>query len=160
MIQVYRHGAAAVAVLASVLLASTAAVAEVYRWTDENGVTHFSQTPPPAGQEAEIEDVPGTAPAQQSAAGIDFDGAGTSGDEEVSSADLRRQEIAEARDRRQAELEALEAMCRQTRDRLAQIEPNRRVYYTDEDGETVRMDDEDRVAEVEQLRSFLDANCP
>lgn len=162
MNQGYMRTKAALAALACSLMASTAVWAEVYRWTDENGVTHFSQTPPPPGQEAEIEDVPESEPAggEAEVAGIDFDGPGGTVDEEMSAADLRRQEIAESSDQRQSDREALAALCRQTRNRLEQIEPNRRVYYTDEDGEAVRMDDEERVNEVEQLRGFLDANCP
>lgn len=162
MNQGYTRTKAAGAALAFSLMASTAVWAEVYRWTDENGVTHFSQTPPPAGQEADIADVPDSVPAQGQApaAGIDFDGSGTAADPGMSAADLRRQEIAESRDRQQSEREALEALCRQTRNRLELIEPNRRVYYTDEDGETVRMDDQERVDEVEQLRNFIDNNCP
>lgn len=162
MNQGYMRTKAALAALTCCLMASTAVWAEVYRWTDENGVTHFSQTPPPSGQEAEIADVPDSEPAEGEAevAGIDFDGTARTVNEEMSAADLRRQEIAESSDQRQSDREALAALCRDTRNRLEQIEPNRRVFFTDEDGETVRMDDEERVDEVEQLRSFLDANCP
>ncbi|MCW5581401.1 MAG: DUF4124 domain-containing protein [Luteimonas sp.] len=31
-------------------LAGTVAASEVYQWKDANGVTHYSQTPPPKGQ--------------------------------------------------------------------------------------------------------------
>lgn len=159
---------AAWAVLFCGLLFSPLTAAEVYRWTDENGVTHFSQTPPPAGQEAEVEEVPdpATGAAAQQAAGIDFDGAQTDLEEspaaggEMSAAERRRQELAEKANQRRAQQEALEAGCAQARARLAQIEPSRRVYYENEEGETVRMDDEARVAEVEQLHNFISRNCP
>lgn len=143
------------------LLTTPLVSAEVYRWTDENGVTHFSETPPPAGQEAEISDMP----AEQEGAGIGMpvdDGLYDSDNsaEALSAADLERRQLAEQRNQRQAEQEALSAICEETRDRLAQIEPSRRVFYTDEEGETVRMDDQERVAEVDRLHNFLDNNCP
>lgn len=157
----YTRFAAASAALACALACATAAQAEVYRWTDENGVTHFSQTPPPAGQEAEIEDVPQKASEEvPPGAGIDFDGSGVINSGEMSAADLKRQELAQTRDQRQAEQQALIAACQETRARLAQIEPSRRVYYTNEEGETVRMDDEARADEVDQLHRFIDTNCP
>lgn len=155
------------AVFVSALLMAPALSAEVYRWTDENGVTHFSQTPPPDGQEAEIEDVPNTATeAAADGAGIDFDGAqrnlaeGPGGADTLSAAEQKRREIAEQHANARAAREEQERLCNQARSRLARIEPNRRVYYTDDEGETVRMDDEERVSEVEELRAYLAENCP
>ncbi len=155
------------AVFIAALLMAPALSAEIYRWTDENGVTHFSQTPPPDGQEAEIEDVPDTpAEAAVEGAGIDFDGAqsnraeGPEGTDTLSAAEQKRQEIAERHADARAAREELERLCNQTRSRLARIEPNRRVYYTNDEGETVRMDDEERVTEVEELRTYLAENCP
>lgn len=148
------------------LLMAPALSAEIYRWTDENGVTHFSQTPPPSGQEAEIADVPDTAgDAAAEGSGIDFDRSsgqlpGDPDGDGVSAADQRRRELAEQHAQRRVEEAKLRAECQRARSRLDRIEPNRRVYYTDEEGETVRMDDAERVAEVEQLYSFLDQNCP
>src|SRR5690606_41550415 len=37
------------ALAARLFIASTAYAAEVYQWKDANGVTHYSQTPPPRG---------------------------------------------------------------------------------------------------------------
>lgn len=155
---------AAWAFLATALLAAPTLWAEVYSWTDENGVTHYSQTPPPDGRDARIEDVPETAEeAAVNGAGIDFDGNSESTDNfssgELNAADQRRRELAERHDRQRALAAEQEAACRETRARLAKIEPNRRVYYTNDAGETVRMDDDERVAEVEELRAFLSANC-
>jgi hypothetical protein len=43
----------ALATLLAVLLTSSAAVAQVYRWVDEDGVTHLSSEKPPPGVKAE-----------------------------------------------------------------------------------------------------------
>jgi hypothetical protein len=47
----------ALATLLTVLLASSAAFGQVYRWTDEDGVIHLSSEKPPAGVKAERIDI-------------------------------------------------------------------------------------------------------
>jgi len=39
------------------------------------------------------------------------------------------------------------------------MEPSRRVFYTDESGQTVRMDDEERVSLVKEDKEFIAKNC-
>ncbi|NYZ62287.1 DUF4124 domain-containing protein [Luteimonas deserti] len=49
-----------VALLALLAVASAPLVAgEVYSWRDANGVTHYSQTPPPSGTRFEVRDLTG-----------------------------------------------------------------------------------------------------
>ncbi|MDX1556888.1 MAG: DUF4124 domain-containing protein [Xanthomonadales bacterium] len=144
------------------LIGSTLALAEVYRWVDEDGVVHYSEVPPPPGQQAETQDVPATPEevGEIPLSGIDFDGDAPVEPDVDSAADLTRQQIAVSREQARAEEEALAAVCRQARARLEQIEPNRRVYFTNEEGETERMDDEQRVSEVAQLRELVEKSCP
>lgn len=149
-------------VLVCTLFASPAIFAQVYTWTDENGVTHFSQLPPPAGQEAALEEVPDFTPpdGENSDAGLAGDDMSQGpADAGPSPADLERQQIARQYAQRRADQAELDAACNQARERLAQIEPSRRVFYQDENGETTRWDDEERVAAVQQLHDFLDENC-
>jgi hypothetical protein len=143
------------------LITSSQVFAEVYRWTDENGVTHFSETPPPNGQEAQVEDLPDdVAGPVNDESGIDPSTVLSDvADSEASPADLQRQALAEKRAQRKAEQSALEASCRQAVARLSQIEPSRRVFYTNDEGEMVRMDDDQRVGEIDELQDFIDKNC-
>jgi len=47
------HAATGRALAACLLLAAFSAVAQtMYRWVDEKGVTHFSESPPPDGSKA------------------------------------------------------------------------------------------------------------
>lgn len=148
------------------LMATTAVSAEVYRWTDENGVTHFSETPPPAHQQVAVQDVSAEmASLSDNGAGIDFDGAQESQLEADAippgtTADQVRADLAAKREQRRAELVALESECNAARARLEKIEPNRRVYFTNDDGETERMDDQARADEVQQLHDYIARNCP
>lgn len=141
-------------------LISSSVWAEVYKWTDENGVTHYSQTPPPSGQEAEIEDIPDST--NDAGLGEPDDAmASESGSDpgQLSAADLARQELASRREYRAEEYAANQALCQEARESLDELEPSRRVYYTNEEGETERMDDQERVDEVQRLKNVLSANC-
>ena len=51
---------AAVFVTCALLVVPVVATAQVYRWVDEDGVTHLSSEKPPAGVKAERIDIPGT----------------------------------------------------------------------------------------------------
>lgn len=151
--------------------------AEVYTWTDADGVLHFSDTPRTDGQSETIEAKeayrPGTgdayAPPAEAAeaatdaadaadAEVEVDAA-VSGQAPLSPAAARREEQALERERRREEQAELDRLCAQHRQRLEQVEPSRRVFYTDANGETVRLDDEERVRLVEESRAFLAGNC-
>ena len=152
------------------LVLPPALIAQVYSWTDENGVTHFSHLPPEEGQEVTVHELPASEPQYgddfASGAGADDDGTEprdedqAAAPEDVSYADQKRLELAESREQERREQAELAAECAAKRERLAGLEPSRRVFYTNEDGETVRMDDVERVSKVEELRSYIESNCP
>jgi hypothetical protein len=150
--------------------------AEVYSWTDENGTMHFSDTPPANGEMAtlEVEEIyrPGTAdtsetPADAPDAAFADDApeaASAAGPEEepavpLSAAEQRREKIAEDRAERRAQEAETEQLCARHRQRLEQMEPARRVFYTDAEGESVRMDDDLRVELIDESKDYLNKNC-
>jgi hypothetical protein len=144
--------------------AGSASATEVYTWKDENGVVHYSDSPRASGQmEAlEVEEIyrPGStdayaAPADSTAS---VPAAGTEPDT-ASAAQQRREEIAKGRTERRAEQAETEQLCARHRQRLEQMEPARRVMYTDEQGESVRMDDDQRMALIDESKAFLRKNC-
>jgi hypothetical protein len=155
---------------ALILVGGPLGAAEVYTWTDENGVLHFSDTPRAGGQsetiEAEEAYRPGTAdayarPAEtvEAVEAATPAEAGQAAEAPLSAAAARREEQARKRaERREAQAE-LDRLCAQHRQRVEQMEPSRRVFYTDESGETVRLDDEQRVGMVEESKAFLADNC-
>jgi len=133
---------------------STAVQAQqMYKWTDKDGVVHFSETPPP-DQQAEASDIPaGPPPMGQEP----ISSPSTAG--QPSAAQQRRDEIAQSRERNEAEAAIRDAECSAKRAEVARLEPHRRVFYTDENGETVRMDDQVRVDKVAAAKRFIEQNC-
>lgn len=153
--------------LAVMLAGGPLGAAEVYTWTDEDGVPHFSDKPRTDGQsetiEAEEAYRPGTAdvysqPAEAAEA-PEAAAADAAAEAPVSAAAARREELAREREQRREAKAESDRLCAQHRQRLEQIEPSRRVFHTDASGETVRLDDEERVKLVEESKAFLAENC-
>jgi len=157
----------ALALLLGCFWLNTAGAKEVYTWTDENGVSHFSDVPPESGQSQQIsvEDAyfPGTnvpdATDQTSAPALPED----NGDPESQSPASRPQQMRDqmAKERREREEKRAEtaALCAKNQKLVDQLEPARRVYYTDDQGEQARMDDEKRVGLVAEAKDFISKNC-
>ena len=144
----------------------SAGATEVYTWTDEDGVVHFVDTPPEndSGRVIDIENAysPGTAGADQpraEKAGPASPAAAADPAAPKSAAQQRREQIAKNRkERREARAEQ-DMMCEKHRKRLEQMEPARRVYYRNEQGEEIRMDDDQRIGLIEESKEYIAKNC-
>lgn len=136
--------------------------AEVYSWTDGDGVEHFSDVPPQAGS-AEILNIEDAYRPGSSGAYPDPNEAMDSDDPMAESpqsvAQQRYEQLAKDRAERKKKLEETRKLCAQNQSLLERLEPARRVYYTNEQGEEVRMDDQARVDLIEQTKDFVDKNC-
>ncbi len=149
------------AVLLAGLFCVSALAAEIYTWTDENGVKHFSDTKPVA-TEAETVDVGGSE--RQVTYSNPTSNVAPAQDDKVensvhSIAEKRRQELEDGRKLRAEEQAEKERMCALHEKRLAEVEPVRRVYYTDKDGNRTRLDDEQRLGLVNESKNYISENC-
>lgn len=153
-------------VLAAAWSCSTAA-AEVYTWTDESGVVHYSDSPPESGasETLQVGEIyrPGSADAyaapQEPPRAPEAEAGEAESAAPVSVAQQRRDKIAAEQAKRKEAQAETDRLCGLHRQRLEQMEPSRRVFYTDAQGETVRMDDEQRVSLVNESKAYLAANC-
>ena len=141
----------AAALLGAIGLPVAAVATEVYTWTDENGVVHFSDREP-MGQDAQVENLPDQAPAQAANPYADTQ-AGSS------AAQQRREDIERKARESQAQQAQNEQNCSAWQAEVDRLEPNRRVFYTNEQGETERMDDVARTDRVAELKSLIAQNC-
>lgn len=146
----------AVATAALSLVCFSAGATEVFTWTDADGVKHFSHTPPPENADAQAQEV-GEIPSIGTVAAPPVEG--LDNEQNPSYAEQTRQQLANDRDRREKIREVQSRLCEQAKTRIALIEPSRHVYFIDDSGETVRMDDEARAAEVEGLKNYIADNC-
>lgn len=133
---------------------------QMFSWTDENGVVHFTDQRPP-GQEVTVIDIPAssTQPASNLPQGEGPAVDRSNPSEQLSPADQRREEMATRRAEILAAREKNAKICAEKRDEVARLEPNRRVFFTNEEGEVERMDDVVRTDKVAEAKAYIDANC-
>jgi len=158
----YSKGFAVLLITAFLCFPAGTAAEEVYSWVDENGVRHYGDMPPDR-EDAEVmqlQEIPAMSDTPVSSAPPPKSGAPTPEKEnELTPAQQRREDIKrQHKESREARAEK-QKMCNMAQSRLDAIEPHRRVYFTNDKGETERMDDEQRVGEVESLHEYLDENC-
>ena len=138
---------------------SSAAATEVYTWTDQDGIVHYSDTPQTniAAQKIEVEGADPTAAGPT--AGAATSSQTPDAESPQSAAEQRREQIAENREERREAKAENDQLCAKHRQRLTQMEPARRVFYTDEKGESVRMDDDQRMELIKEDKDFVAKNC-
>lgn len=137
------------------LLISFSASAEIFKWVDENGQTHYSQSPPESG-EAETIDVPPPPPIAPESDNNEVD-ALIEKQQADEQAELEAQEKAEQEAEREAQLAT---NCQVATDNLRgyQNNPGRRVI--DEDGNAARLSEEERQQKIQELQDKIDLYCP
>lgn len=122
---------------------------KMYKWTDENGVVHFSEVKP-ADQQVDSIPIPSAeAPAA----------AQTSTEAVPNYAQERRDEIAASKKQAREQQAVTEAQCASWKSEVERLEPHRRQFITNEKGEVERVDDVQRVQHVADLKSKIAANC-
>ena len=150
-----------------VLLVVTTAVsgAEVYRWVDDKGVTHFSELPPP-GQQAAKPRQPPTVPGQPQAAPASADDgdrpAGKTWQEketEFRQRQIERDAAARKQEEQDAAAKRLQRDCLLARKSLENLQNANAVARYDDRGERVYLDDRQRAALIQQRRQEIDARC-
>jgi hypothetical protein len=145
----------------------SATATEVYTWTDSDGIVHYGDTPPGSGESQKIiiegASSPGTSsaypPPEESPQSPSEPAENVPEEDMRSVAQKRRDQIAEDREERREASAEIEQMCARHKQRLAQVEPSRRVFYTNTKGESVRMDDDMRIDLVEESKEYISKNC-
>ncbi len=148
--------------LLAVVAAITAAelpAKELYRWTDENGVVHFSDKKPAGGQDFESQTVADDAPVPAQSESPAAANAEVEAEALHNVAQQRREEIARNKKEARQQQAEREAQCAAWQAEVDRLEPSRRVFYTNEAGETERMDDVQRVETVARLKEQIAAHC-
>jgi uncharacterized protein DUF4124 len=126
--------------------------AEMYKWVDEDGNVHYSQSAP-------IDSV--TVETIKPPPGVDTKSAIKALDKQKMTADkLREGRITKKENRQKAEEEALEKQkkCEQAKKRLASYE-RPRVSIINEDGSESVIPEEERQAKIKESQIYVDKAC-
>ena len=129
----------------------------MYSYTDENGTVVFTDKRP-QGQDYQKQAIPAGPPPQ---GGNPYAQAAQAepSSQEPSAGQLRREEITANRRAAREEQAQREAQCTAWQAEVDNLEPHRRHFYTNDEGETVRMDDVERVNRVAELKEKIASNC-
>lgn len=141
------------------LALATTASAEIYRWTDDSGETHFGSNPPMDVDAERVEQRMDSRPANDD---TDSSDGSASGDEDTAAAD----EQAEGDDAGASDEESDEDNNQELAEACDAAEQSRDVYSDESvrrvrtpDGEVERITPEEREERLEEATSFLDENC-
>lgn len=150
---------------AAVTMAGVAgpATAAVYKWVDEDGITHYSQEVPPKGQTAEVLDAPNAAkapaksdPAPPAPAAVADDAAPTA--EAATEEERKQQLLTEIQNRRQEEQDQVAKACAEMRRNLEMLETRGRVRTRTEEGLVV-MTPEQQADKILQIERDIAEHC-
>jgi Domain of unknown function (DUF4124) len=131
---------------------SLSTTAEMYKWVDENGNTHYSQSPPNIDVDVEKIKPP---------AKIDTESAIKSLDKQKNAADKLRDDRISAKEEKQKteeETTRKKEECQQARARLASYQ-RPRVNILNEDGSQRTILEEERQAEIRKSQDYVDKAC-
>jgi hypothetical protein len=125
---------------------TTSEAAQVYKWVDAQGVTHFDAQPP-AGQTAEEIDTGRPVTASPAPPPQNQEGAR---EQEAVDAKVRKQVAAQEAKRKE--------ICEEQRTNLAQLQNNPRVRQ-EVNGEFRRFTEEERQGRIAEVKQYLDDQC-
>jgi hypothetical protein len=122
--------------------------AQVYKWVDAQGVTHFGAQPPQGQQVETVNTV--TAPAKPTVTPEPSPQNETEVDQSSIDRKVKQQVAAQEAERK--------VYCETMRTNLAQLQNNPRVRVED-NGETRRLTEEERQARISETRDKIAENC-
>lgn len=132
------------ALLLSLALLSFAAAAQMYKWVDEKGVTHYSETLPPDAKGAKVDIKPATGDGTPASAT----------DWKQKELDARQQRIQREQNEQQQHAQELSqgamrrSRCLQAQRQLSIMQAPRPIYQVNEKGEKVYLEDAQREREI------------
>ncbi len=134
--------------LVLVMVCSSGFADTIYRWTDDGGKVHYSQSKPLDYEYTVIESVP-PPPANSPDINKPF----------AEQINARSRSGVEASTSEAKVPEKSDVQCETARSNLSKLQSSVRVGYTSEAGETVYLDDEARNAKIEETRKYIEYFC-
>jgi opacity protein-like surface antigen len=142
------------AISSAFVLMGSVHAAQVYKWVDAQGVTHFSAQPPAGHAADEMKVKPAPSLSGQSAPANS--GNGTS--DATNSAEQRAIERDVKQDVREQEKKR-EEFCKSARTNLAQLRNNPRVMVEEGRGQMRRLTEEERQQRISEAEFSINQNC-
>ncbi|MGM0563255.1 MAG: DUF4124 domain-containing protein [Pseudomonadota bacterium] len=141
--------------LAMALSANTA-WAKMYKWVDDEGQTHYTQTPPPeyAREQGSVAPPPPPSESPEKAAER-FEKMRKNLQEDIEAEQKAEEEQKESRKAAKEQADR----CKKAKTWLRQLENNARLREVNEDGEYVVLDDSVRQERLDKARELVKKEC-
>ena len=142
------------AIFGALLCLTTPAMAKLYKWVDENGVTQYTQTPPPKADFTQVK--PPSKPA------VDPQRAQDKQEIRLDAFQQRRDDAAKGKaeaDKKAAKKAEKIAKCKKARKNLTFLQTHNRVRTTDKDGNATLIGEEKRQEKIKQANDAIKAYC-
>lgn len=145
------------------LLCAAPSSAQMYKWVDEKGVTHYSESPPPGRKAQQIQQAPAPNPSpSSSAAPKPAEPASTWGDKERAfrQRTIEREYAEEAKRQKDAERVALRReACLEARYMINALSSGVPVYKLNEKGEREYLADNVRADRLQRAKENAETYC-
>jgi hypothetical protein len=145
-----------VLIVATMLCMAETGYARIFKWTDANGQTHYSETALAGQATQELQTTP--APLTESS------DAGDAGDKLMLQMEMEKQarkKNAEAMEKAVADRAEAErkAACARAQQVLNLLQRQERIFTKGQDGQRVYLEDDARAAAIERAKKTADSNC-
>lgn len=140
--------------LMALALSTTVGASEIYKWTDDDGNVHYTDTPVEGAERLDIQsrNTDNTAVSRQTAAFQERQVARAEAKAEAEASQPSEEELMAAAREKQEQ-------CSKYRDRLTTMVQSRRLYREDENGEREYLDDEEMQQAREKVQSQVEEYC-
>jgi hypothetical protein len=128
------------------------ALAQQYKWVDQDGKVRYGDTPPPGVEATRLKPPPAGAPAPATAPKANPEAAFRKRQQE-------RQESEQKSAKERADAEAKRVNCEQSQASLRTLQSGQRISSTNAAGERVFIDDAERVKEIERTQRAVNDWC-
>lgn len=137
--------------IAALLLAGPVAAKEYFKWVDDNGVTHFTNSPP--------KDRPSEAVNTYAGSSTKYDPSAANADSAEAKKEKELMEKSKTEESNAASMKA--EKCKKVEEQKNYLveRDGTRVRMTDREGNEKVLSPEEQKAEIEKLQKFLDEQC-
>lgn len=141
--------------LLSVFVSFTVALhahAAVYKWVDKDGMTHYTQEPPPSGIQGKTMAPPPEVNSDAAEQRLKNE------EKTLQQYQQQREKASKEQQEQQQKTQARNQACDQARLRLKSLQ-RPRVNFVDKDGTRRRATEEQRQSALKQAQDYIDKNC-
>lgn len=141
-------------IFAGLLCLTSPAMAKLYKWVDENGVTQYTQTPPPKGDFNQVKPPPKPA--------VDPQRAQDEMEKRLDAFQKRRDDAAESKaeaNKEASDKAAKAEKCNKARKNLTFLQTHSRVRTTDKDGNATLLGEDKRQEKIKTANEAIKQYC-